>query len=253
MRIAICFSGMIRTGIHASYSIKQFLRKYYDSCDFFAHTWDISQEKRFHPDCPFVKNTNFDKPEISSYSLLDTFSDAYDRKFQSIVVENFYNWNAKFIKEYKDFSPLWYSWYKSIQLKRQYEIDNNFRYDFVIKMRPDIVFPEDRNIEDEINHYEKNTDVFYANGYQPIRIDDVLFYSNSSLMDRASKFFIDTHNKSWTTNLFGEYIALQCIECYNSANLRYTILRDEATPWKNFEHSLDIDRKYYCPYNLKHD
>jgi hypothetical protein len=36
--------------------------------------------------------------------------------------------------------PLWYSFHKSIQLKNEYETDNGFKYDYVIKLRPDI-FP----------------------------------------------------------------------------------------------------------------
>ena len=40
MKIAICFSGMVRTGVKAYPSIKRFIGDLWGQCDFFMHTWD---------------------------------------------------------------------------------------------------------------------------------------------------------------------------------------------------------------------
>ena len=48
MKIAICFSGMIRTGVYAAPLIKKFIGRYYDNVDIFIHTWDISEDKLWH-------------------------------------------------------------------------------------------------------------------------------------------------------------------------------------------------------------
>ena len=43
--IAVCLSGQIRTGIYAAPNIKRFIGDLWDNCDFFIHTWNVSNEK----------------------------------------------------------------------------------------------------------------------------------------------------------------------------------------------------------------
>ena len=45
MKIAVCFSGQIRTGIQNHPNIKEFFGKLYNECDFFIHT------SRFETQC----------------------------------------------------------------------------------------------------------------------------------------------------------------------------------------------------------
>ena len=42
--IAVCLSGQIRTGIYAAPNIKRFIGDLWDNCDFFIHTWNVSNE-----------------------------------------------------------------------------------------------------------------------------------------------------------------------------------------------------------------
>ena len=43
--------------------------------------------------------------------------------------------------------PLWYSFYKSIELKKKYELKNGFKYDYVLKLRPDIKYPWNYHVQ----------------------------------------------------------------------------------------------------------
>jgi hypothetical protein len=40
MKIAICFSGQIRTGVQTEPNIKRYIGDLLPICDFFVHTWD---------------------------------------------------------------------------------------------------------------------------------------------------------------------------------------------------------------------
>ena len=48
MKIAVCFSGQIRTGIENHPNIKEFFGKLYNDCDFFIHTWNFSEYKTYN-------------------------------------------------------------------------------------------------------------------------------------------------------------------------------------------------------------
>ena len=47
MRIAICFSGQLRTGVWAIPAIKSFIGDLWENCDFFLHTWDSQYSKNY--------------------------------------------------------------------------------------------------------------------------------------------------------------------------------------------------------------
>lgn len=253
MRIAVCFSGMIRTGVIAAPLIKNFFGDLYDSIDFYMHTWDISEDKDWHRDCLALRIGKTQTKKIENgYILADNLQNCYNRKFVNVKIENLEHWRQKYEHEYKFFSPLWYSWQESIKLKTLKEAENGFKYDVVIKMRPDIIYPAEAKLQTEINHFLKDRNIFYAiGGDYALRIDDVFFLSRSDLMDRASSFFTETKIKTWTTNNFGEYLSSIGIPATATNNNMYTVLRTEALVGdiNNFNLCFNTDRKYHAPYN----
>jgi hypothetical protein len=252
MKIAICFSGQIRTGIKAAASIKHFLGELYSDCDFFMHTWDISQPKLWHRDSIKVRELGYNNCIISDgYGLIADINKSYDNKFRQITIENFDKWNTTFNVGYKNVSPLWYSWYKSISLKKMAEEQDNILYDFVVKLRPDVVFPARRSLRNEIDNIIMHGDNFYANGCDPKRIDDVLFISSSHIMNNASELVFNIPDKEWTNNIFAEYLKSINIKYINTHSTWYSILREEV-PDKdvmNFNKCFNLDRDYHAPYN----
>ena len=93
-------------------------------------------------------------------------------------------------------------------LKKQYEIENDFTYDIVVKSRPDIVFNPKRTC-----YFELVDDMIYDNQFFTthggemqhefgmFNIDDCVFYSNSYTMDVLVNMYqyrqklIDSRNK----------------------------------------------------------
>ena len=99
-------------------------------------------------------------------------------------------------------SSLFYSLAQSIMLKREYEIENDFEYDLVIKTRPDVVFdpiyffswePLEHNVlfstqggimEHEFHMYNTNDMVFYGTSYTMDLVSQMYFYRQKMLDER---------------------------------------------------------------------
>ncbi len=257
MKIAVCFIGMIRAGVEASENLKQWFRDVYGDVDFFMHTWDISESKEWHRESEHylsgIRPQNMYRE--SSYPLIEKLEKAYDSKFISIEVEN----QEKFLtssvySQYRQFSPQWYSWYKVTKLVSNHEQQNNIRYDVVVKIRPDIVFPKERHLKEEIVRFCDDTTALYTLGYDPIRIDDVMFLASSQVMRQASRFFMSARSKEWTTNHLGEWLNQTGIKALNTAHTTYAIYRKEhvergVSPMK-FNRCVNLEREYYAPYNV---
>ncbi len=257
MRIAVCFIGMIRTGPETVENLKNWFRGVYHDIDFFMHTWDVSESKLWHYESRYVID-NIRPQNLyreSSYPLIEKMEKSYDRKFIAVEVENQERFlSSKFFSRYMGFSPQWYSWYKVMNLVDQYERSNNFRYDLVVKIRPDIMFPKERNLREEILRYYGDITALYTLGYDPVRIDDVMFLGSSSVMHRSSKFMVDSSKTHWETNILGEWLELKKIKASNTAHTTYSIYRKEhielgVSPMQ-FNKCVNIDREFYAPYNV---
>lgn len=256
MKIAVCFIGMIRTGVEAAYSLRHWFGEYYKHIDFFMHTWDHTESKMWHPDCLFLKNNsrtqNFYRE--STYDLLREFEAKYDNRFISIEVENQEKFlTSPFFIPLTSFSPQWYSWYKGMQLVDSYERVNKFKYDVVVKIRPDIVFPKDRSLSAELINFSKDKGNLYTLGYDPIRIDDVMFLGSSDIMKRSSKFVIETRKRIWEPNIVGEWLEEQGITAVNTVHTDYCIYRKEHVEQgiepTMFNKCVNVERDFYAPYN----
>ena len=254
MKIALCFIGMIRTGVQASENIKYYFRSYYNHIDCFMHTWDRSEPKLWHKDSIHAKNNAVSQSvtPIDSALIIDQLKRKYNDKFISIEIEN----QSKFFdtplwKEYTNFSPQWYSWYKGISLVRDHEEKQNFKYDLIVKIRPDIIRPVDLDFSEEMIHATTDKNKLYTLGYDPRRIDDVMFLGSSDVMYRASKFFIETNKKSWETNILGEWFHQNNILVADTVNTRYTIYRQEDIDRRlspmQFDACRAVDLEYYSP------
>lgn len=177
LRVAICISGICRadfTGLRSIFTnIVEPL-----NADVFMHTWDVQQEwfgdsrvYNFWSRIFEIKNDeipsllldlNFFKknyPNISKslfstvYSNLDI--DYLNRNFifKDFLAEN----QEKFLKEYdidESYSSrdtynqvkMFYGIFKSFQLMKDYENKCNMKYDYVIRIRPDLFIPDGQNI-----------------------------------------------------------------------------------------------------------
>jgi len=163
IKIAVCLSGQIRTWEFCKENIQNFLKNSGEyQIDFFIHTWDknnygelvISDKKQQRAELLYKNDKEF-----------KNFIDYYNPKL--FKIEDSEKFKNKLFKKWKDknYEPintmfLMYSFYKSIILKKLWERKNGFKYDYVIKLRPDIHFfgvdmPTQINLLNE--SYKKNS------------------------------------------------------------------------------------------------
>jgi hypothetical protein len=193
MKIALCLSGQTRNWITTYESIKkQIIEKY--NVDVFIHTWDVKGQMVPHH---FVNNydDNFDKID---YKFIDFYkpkkiqidSPEYNTFKQKTYGGRFYNTLM-----------MWYSIHKSNQLRKEYEIENNIKYDLIIRCRFDLFFenfvineintniiylPPNENIDNPFEPEMKQTLLDVGPKYMP---NDQLAYGTSDSMDWYCKIF----------------------------------------------------------------
>lgn len=193
MKIAVCFSGQWRTGNYCYDNLKRFFGILYPDCDFFVHTWDANKQKCYNLSNVFSKESNLTEDEIQELNNNYNPKKIIIENYSKIYEESQYN----NIKTFDIVQPLWYSFWKSIELKKQYEIENGFEYDYVIKLRPDVIFNPDRRLVQDIELYKdelENGEFYIENLIRDwtidnTTIDDVYFLSKSNQMNIASEYY----------------------------------------------------------------
>jgi hypothetical protein len=259
MKIAICFSGQTRTAIKASENLIRYFGELYSDCDFFIHTWNVNTDKAGPPN-------SF---EIIDDGLIDKLIEIYNPK--KIKIENYNITNCEEFDNlaYKNGinNSMFYSFMQSIKLKKEYELENNFKYDYVIKIRFDLIFNLHRRLINDINMfpYEKENGIWIEN-ISPehneeidMWIDDVFYISTSTIMDKLSNyynFFKESNKIVNYYNSFTYFIKLNNVKFFKMKKVDdsnkyfmggYTIYRKEAynhSPLTEFYKCLEFDIEY---------
>ncbi len=204
MRVAICLSGELRYFnnelVHRGF--ETFIQKH--NPDIFVSTWDhvgISMNHQYiNP---------FDQKEVQ-LQLEDETKQVY-KSLKGVRMENYNNWVSNVDEEIsgilKDpsydyrtvnsFAQL-YKLYQANELKAQYEATHGFKYDVVIRSRPDNLFVDDL----KLHEIEPNTiyNINFQGNFYPNRIYDILFYGDSASMDVVSTSYL--HFKELLRNSF---------------------------------------------------
>jgi hypothetical protein len=158
MRIAVCIAGQIRTWNQVKDNITQNIFK--DNTDvFFVCDEDLSIPNIDHVITKELQSF-YDESDLQ---LFDCKSDG----LRSIV----------------DCTNMFYKITKCNQLKKQHEDAHNFKYDIVVRLRPDISFQ---------NHviFSRDRDkIFIPNGYDYGGVCDQFAYGSSDLMDKFCDLF----------------------------------------------------------------
>jgi len=183
MKVAVCLSGQLRQWEIAKENQKWF----WESCigtevkeiDYFIHTWNYSGDRE-----------GVSQPYITRDISQEEFDNVVDwYKPKKYILDDK---KQDYFYESDHWSSLFYSMAQSIMLKREYEIENNFEYDVVIKSRPDVVF-------DPIYHFSwehlENNILYTTHGgnmeheFGMYNVNDCVFYSNSYTMDLVSQMY----------------------------------------------------------------
>lgn len=167
-KVAICISGLTRTGIPAYPCFHQFFQHL--NADVFFHTWQDSPNKidkiiQLYQPRDYIVQQPFDKdPHTRSDGM-----GSWGNMLYSMMMAN--------------------------ELKKSHEIDNNFRYDLVIKTRFDLIFP--KNPQFPAGEMCQRT--IYCSGgnmgfnhtdYENHGINDIIFWGDSESMDLATNVYM---------------------------------------------------------------
>ena len=171
-KVALCFSGLVGNldkygsgekidiNLPFEYNKKHILEK--NDVDIFIHTWSTEEK--------------------------DALINLYNPK--DYIIEEQIDFGQNSTRNNAIHSKC-YSVMKSVELKKKYEKENNFKYDFVMIFRFDSVFLVDLNFSEFDNNY------FWCganNENSTEHIDDQWFFSNSKNIDTISNLYNDISN-----------------------------------------------------------
>jgi len=174
MKIAVCLSGQPRTVRYAAKSIINYFSGDYE-VDYFCHSWNYNNWKG-----KTSNNVTWSDDEVLTveqvYDNLLIFGPKGIEVHTKEELPNIGSWES-----------LFYSIMRANNLKKQYEIENKFRYDLVVRARYDTVYSPGTNfiIPDNFD----DLDIFTTHNermnieYNRTNVSDVFFFGSSYGMD----------------------------------------------------------------------
>lgn len=190
MKIAVCLSGQPRTIEHTISSILNFFSEEHEY-DFFCHSWDYNTYKRKKENAELGEQPVYwgGDESVDINLLHQTLSRLGPKKcvVDSKAVLGNYNF---------PWQSLFYSLMHANHLKKQYEVENNFRYDFVVRSRFDLIYYPGRkfklthtaNKDNYLDAYFMHTNRMDYE-YNRVNASDTIFYGSSSVMDIISDVY----------------------------------------------------------------
>jgi hypothetical protein len=223
MRIAVCFYGQARTAKFASVNLKRYFGNLLNNIDIFTHTWDIRMDRPLQ-----MLRTTFNEPVKVDNQNIEDYKAAYEHRSFTIEDQMLLRKELESKFNPSEITYPYHSFYHAMQLKKQYERANGFEYDVIIKLRPDIIFPPDRFLEQDINEYLEDTSKIYVCYH-----DDVFHIGKSSVMDQAANFYIERDSLYTSRGLpfdeFTAYLESKGLSLVQMQDRRFTVLRSELT------------------------
>lgn len=187
MRVAICLYGTSKSidtrGISIDWgdsykNFVEFVKKSNHTFDIFIHTWSISEEealkKYFKPKKILAEESVF--PNYSHNLDSNDFKDTGHYEPETKIQATYSRWDSEC---------------KSIGLKKQFELENNITYDFVLSRRFDLLFYNSFIFEklNKSNFYTSNWHVFWAKETKFFGYNDPWFLGGSEIMDKHANLF----------------------------------------------------------------
>ncbi len=197
MRVALCLSGQMRTYKQAYKNLKKYILKPLKP-DVFIHTWEysgitnrskLSSKNKYGEKITYRQLKKLYNPKKA---VIEKFYDEYYDELEGIKFPKKLKKDNP-TKTYADL-PLFYKIKKCNDLKKEYEEKHGFKYDIVIRMRPDLMIKEKipgRVLNESsviwLPHFFLDTSKF---------LNDRFAISNSENMDYYASLW-DNLNKYW--------------------------------------------------------
>lgn len=201
MKVAVCISGSVRYPHLGLESIKKIVPSEY--VKIFIHTWKISNKESFLKTISGLEYKEKDKIVESGLEFLENYN------YQKLLVEHYDEYEVKFKQllsslkfvpatdegdvQRKDIGPIsmHYSIYKSNELKKEYENENNMKFDWVIRMRTDSDFRLDKL---DLTLLSSELNIPSGEDWADNSINDQFAIGNSHAMDLYSSFYKNIHH-----------------------------------------------------------
>lgn len=201
MRIAVCLNGQPRTWRSCLPNWLEKIEKQ-GQVDFFFHFWDYNTL----PSLLASHNGGmkiYDEP-ISEEEQKDIIKllDPKKYKFESRKPIEYWNCTIPPDKQFGHWcADQFYSLYYSSLLKREYEMENKFRYDAVIRIRSDLWIENDFVLEKPVPNTMYSSHCSYDTTYNVYRVGDIFYYADSHTFDEISRIwkFLNFVPTDWVT------------------------------------------------------
>jgi hypothetical protein len=222
MKIALCLSGQPRNAIATSNRIKHTILDDND-VDVFLHSWYDSNDLNFHKRCPGhwnkVADSDIDKQLIDIYkpkAYIFEKPKYWENHKMKVSIENIkkcYDYGLNDPEGIHKFEKYivntchsqWYSNSRVNFLKEEYSINNNIKYDSVIKLRYDV----SPSIKLKFNNVLMDDNmIYYQNTNQPLNmVNDWFAMGSNKVMNIWSNlyFFIE--------QLYSQVVSEETIWC----------------------------------------
>lgn len=202
MKIAVCISGGIRYPHLGLKSIQKIFPN--DYVKIFIHTWKISDREEFLKTLSGLEHKERNNIIDTNHSFLENYN------YEKLLIENYENCKPKFERlfsnlkfvpstdpedEYPRFDvgpiSMHYSIHQANELKKQYEVENNITFDWVIRMRTDSDFRYDT-----LNLSTLTGDLNIPSGedWSDIGINDQFAIGTSHAMNLYSNLYNNFHH-----------------------------------------------------------
>lgn len=198
MKIALCLSGHTRSYKKTyNYWYENVLKKY--NPDVFISTWDGSGViggccfALLHIQDAFKPKNDLEFGKIDSKIDADNLKEKFKPK--GIVIDNPSDEHINQVRsrfegnldgsgqKIDSIALMYYKIFDANNLKKAYELENNFKYDIVIRSRFDLAMTKlNLDVPMDIMHIKVRNKIVYG-------VHDTIFFSNSDNMDKASDTF----------------------------------------------------------------
>lgn len=204
MRIAICFSGQIRTGAVTAPNILRYIGDLLPQCDIFVHTWDSETRGTGYANRLKEVSTTAEwhtAEKVSDYDKIAEFYRAFMPRTMTVEEYNLQptksTWGGRRYDpvDGKWYVSMWRSVYEANLLKQQYAQKNQISYDYTVRIRPDIVFSEHKSLAADIAQIEHENMFLFGDhyniwpGHGMGRVEDIFWIGPSRTMDQISAYY----------------------------------------------------------------
>ena len=175
MKIALCYSGNLRTFEHCVKNHSTIFEK----ADVYVSTWDsISLSNTMNDD--WHTKVNIEVPNIVDYNYIDNLIPA-NFTLRDVSIESYDNQS---FTELQNYNHLWYQYY---QIKKCFDMVGD-NYDIIVRIRPDITIGKFHYDVDKITF---NKNVWYNHEYKEglTHINEMVWVSNYEFMEKSVKVF----------------------------------------------------------------